>query len=519
MNHQNEPLIRAQLARLGLRWVNCIYWNENPAELMQQALERREGQLSASGTLAVKTGTHTGRSPNDKYVVRNAASSSLWQDKIQTLSPDHFERLKSDMAAHARLKSLFVQDLTAGADETYAMPTRVITEHAWQALFIRNLLRSTSKAEPQLTILCLPSFKADTTRHGTRCDVVIAIDLAQKLVLIGGTHYAGEIKKAVFTVMNHILPERGVLPMHCAANVDDHGKLALFFGLSGTGKTTLSADHARKLIGDDEHGWSSHGVFNIEGGCYAKAINLSAEREPEIFAAAHHFGTVLENVVMDDQANPDFNDVSLTQNTRIAYPLSSLNNVEASGRGAAPSAIIMLTCDAFGVLPPIASLSPERAMDMFMAGYTAKVAGTESGVREPEATFSACFGAPFLTRHPQVYGDMLRRLMIANKVPCYLINTGWSGGAYGVGQRISLSVTRKLVTHALSGAVDAAPQRHDAMFGLSVPTRLPGIPPNLLNPRDAWADGEAYDATAQRLKTQFDQVIESFAQAERLAAE
>lgn len=525
MNALNEPVIRAQLAKIGLRWGNCISWNAGVAELYQAALERGEAQVAEGGALAVTTGAHTGRSPKDKYIVRNGASeASVWWDNVAALTPGQFSQIKADMLAHARLKSLFVQDLVAGADKSHSLAVRVITEHAWQSLFIRNLLIVPEEAheqEPGLTIICLPSFKADPTRHGTRSDVVIALDLAQRLVLIGGTHYAGEIKKAVFTVMNHILPERGVLPMHCSANVGAKGDTAIFFGLSGTGKTTLSADPARSLIGDDEHGWSDTGVFNIEGGCYAKAINLSATAEPQIFAAAHRFGSVLENVVLNEAHRPCFGDGSVTENTRVAYDMAAIGNAKADGKAGRPKTIIMLTADAFGVLPPLARLTPEQAMEHFMMGYTAKLAGTERGVKEPQATFSTCFGAPFLTRHPSVYGAMLKQLIKTHKVNCFLVNTGWSGGAYGVGHRMPLAITRRLVDAALSGELAMAPWVKEEAFGLSIPAFVQGVPDAVLNPRSAWADTRAYDRQAAELAAQFREQAAKFklSAGERMAAE
>lgn len=526
MNALNEPVIRAELAKIGLRWANCISWNAGVAELYQQALERGEARVSEGGALSVMTGAHTGRSPKDKFIVRNAASAdSVWWDNTAALSQNQFDQIKTDMLAHARLKSLFVQDLHAGADPAHRLETRVITEFAWQALFIRNLLivpNTDFAAAPGLTILCLPSFKADPARHGTRSDVVIALDLAQRLVLIGGTHYAGEIKKSVFTVMNHILPEQAVLPMHCSANIGAMGDTAVFFGLSGTGKTTLSTDPERALIGDDEHGWSPSGVFNIEGGCYAKAINLSAAAEPQIHAAAHRFGSVLENVTIDEDHKPHFDDNSVTENTRVAYDMSAIPGAKADGCGTIPKTIIMLTADAFGVLPPVARLTPEQAMEHFMAGYTAKVAGTERGVKEPQATFSACFGAPFLTRHPAEYGAMLKDLIARHKVSCYLVNTGWTGGAYGVGKRIPLDVTRKIVRAALSGALQEGATRTDPHFGLAVPVRIAGVPENMLDPAKGWADAEAYDAAARKLVAMFADNAKRFAgvpEAPRHAAE
>jgi phosphoenolpyruvate carboxykinase (ATP) len=525
VNNLLDPVIRAQLAVLGLRWANCISWNAVDAVLYQEAIARGEADVTATGGLCVNTGAHTGRSPKDKFIVLNAASDdTVWWDANQPLEQGRFDTLKADMLAHARLKSLFVQDLLAGADTAHQLETRVITEHAWQALFIRHLLIKPAQDQaftPKLTIICLPSFQADPTRHGTRSGVVIAMDLRAGLVLIGGTHYAGEIKKAVFTVMNHRLPLAGVLPMHCAANVGASGDTALFFGLSGTGKTTLSTDHTRMLVGDDEHGWSADGVFNIEGGCYAKAIRLSPESEPGIHAAASSWGVVLENVDVDaDTRIADFNSVSRTENTRVAYPLAAIANASRTGRSAHPKAIIMLSADAFGVLPPIAKLTDTQAMYHFMSGYTAKVAGTERGVTEPQATFSTCFGAPFLTHHPRVYADRLKCLMETHKVPCYLVNTGWSGGSYGEGTRMPLAVTRALVTAALSGEVAKADMRRDENFGFLVPKAVTGVDAKLLNPATTWRDSKAYDQAARKLVDLFDLNFEKFSEsAKRLAAE
>jgi phosphoenolpyruvate carboxykinase (ATP) len=520
-----DPVIRAQLAILGLRWANCISWNAADAVLFQSALERGEAEVTATGGLAVKTGNHTGRSPKDKYIVHNAASeTTVWWDNNQALEQSKFDQLKADMLAHARLKSLFVQDLLAGAEAAHALETRIITEHAWQALYIRHLLikPEASKAfTPKLTIIALPSFKADTARHGTRSSTVIAMDLKSGLVLIGGTEYAGEIKKSVFTMLNFVLPQQNVLPMHCSANVGKRGDTAIFFGLSGTGKTTLSTDPDRGLIGDDEHGWSENGIFNFEGGCYAKAINLSPIHEPEIHGAASRFATVLENVVIDpDTRQPDFADKSLTENTRLAYPLSAIANARPTARGPHPKAIIMLTADAFGVLPPLAKLTEAQAMYHFMSGYTAKVAGTERGIKEPEATFSACFGAPFLPRHPSVYGDMLQQLMKQHNVSCYLINTGWTGGGYGVGSRFPLAVTRNLLKAALSGAINTTDMRRDERFGFLVPKAVENVDATLLNPRNTWADTTAYDLAADKLLALFNENFKRFEHIEnRIAAE
>jgi phosphoenolpyruvate carboxykinase (ATP) len=518
MDHNNQ-IIRAELARIGLRWANCISWNEDEAVLFQEALDRNEGKATATGALAVTTGEHTGRSPKDKYIVRDDTTEhSVWWDNNQAMTRAGFDALKTDMMAHARLKSLFVQDLIAGADRAHELPVRVVTEFAWHALFIRHLLRkpSTEHFAADLTIINLPSFKADPQRHGTRSGTVIAFDLKNRLVLIAGTQYAGETKKAVFTVMNYLLPIQGVLPMHCSANVDAEGSSTIFFGLSGTGKTTLSTDPARALIGDDEHGWSDQGIFNIEGGCYAKVINLSAENEPEIYQASQRQHTVLENVVLDEATGTvNFADASLTENTRAAYGLDSITNADRTGKASVPKAIIMLTADAFGVLPPIAKLTPEQAMEHFLSGYTAKVAGTEAGVKEPQATFSAGFGAPFLPRHPSVYGEMLRKLIARHNVPVYLVNTGWTGGAYGMGQRIAIKATRRLVNAALSGELEKAEMRIDPNFRLAVPVAVEGVDATLLDPKKTWKDGSAYDAAARQLVSLFAENARKFAQPER----
>jgi phosphoenolpyruvate carboxykinase (ATP) len=514
MTDLNEPIIRAQLARIGLTWVNCISWNAEAYSLYAAALERGEAKAAKGGALVVSTGAHTGRSPKDKYIVRDGTTeNAVWWDNAGAMSPAQFAVLKADFLAHARLKTLFVQDLIGGADPLHELPTRVVTEKAWHALFMRHLLIEPLDTEdfvPELTIINLPSFKADPRKHGTRSQTVIAMDLTQGLVLIGGTEYAGEMKKSVFTVLNYELPQVSVLPMHCAANSGKGGDVAVFFGLSGTGKTTLSADPDRMLIGDDEHGWSSTGVFNFEGGCYAKVINLTPSAEPAIYAAATAPGTVLENVVLEQSGEIDFSDCSLTENTRAAYPLAAIANAVKSGRGGIPTSIIMLTADAFGVLPPIAKLNPDEAMFHFMSGYTAKLAGTENGITEPQATFSACFGAPFLPRHPSVYGALLRDLMAEHNVKCYLVNTGWSGGGYGTGSRMPLEVTRRLVTAALDGEVDKAPMRLDENFGFAVPTAIAGVAPAVLNPRETWPDRQAYDRAARKLAQLFDANFQKF---------
>ncbi|MDQ1187479.1 phosphoenolpyruvate carboxykinase [Agrobacterium larrymoorei] len=497
------------VSALGLGDAAVVHYNLIESELYEESIRNGEADLTVDGALRAVTGQHTGRSPKDKFVVRDAnTENTIWWDNNKPLSPEHFEILHKDMLAHAAGKTLYVQDLVGGADEENALPTRVVTELAWHGLFIRNLLIRPAREKlgsfkQKLTIINLPSFKADPARHGVRTETVIACDLTKGIVLIGGTSYAGENKKSVFTVLNYLLPAKGVMPMHCSANVGPDGDAAVFFGLSGTGKTTLSADPARTLIGDDEHGWGEDGIFNFEGGCYAKAIKLSAEAEPEIYAATRRFGTVLENVVLDENRVPDFNDNSLTENTRSAYPLHFIPNASKTGLAGHPKTIIMLTADAFGVLPPIARLTPEQAMYHFLSGYTAKVAGTEKGVTEPEATFSTCFGAPFMPRHPTEYGNLLRDLIAQHGVDCWLVNTGWTGGAYGIGKRMPIKATRALLTAALTGELKNAQFRTDANFGFAVPTSLEGIDNSILDPRSTWADGTAYDAQAKKLVNMF----------------
>jgi phosphoenolpyruvate carboxykinase (ATP) len=486
--------------------------NLEPKTLLQYAVQNREGVLTADGVLAVTTGAHTGRSPKDKFIVRDALTVDQvgWQNNSE-LSKESFDLLFEDMLAHASAKLLFVQDLAAGADPQNRIDVKVITEFAWHSLFIRNLLIRTDAKEHKsfdtnLTIINLPSFKANPSRHSCRSETIIAFDFTRRIVLIAGTEYAGEMKKAVFTYLNFILPAKGVFPMHCAANVDKDGNAALFFGLSGTGKTTLSADPLRTLIGDDEHGWSDDGIFNFEGGCYAKTIRLSAENEPEIFSATKRSGAVLENVVVDTRTGkPDFDNVSLTENGRIAYPIDFISNASSTSRASHPKNVVLLTCDAFGVLPPIARLNVDQAVDQFLAGYTSKVAGTERGIKEPQATFSACFGAPFMPRDPKVYGNLLRRLIQLHSATCWLLNTGWTGGPYGVGQRMPLRTTRLLLAAALDGSLDHASFRTDPVFGFEVPKTLPGITPALLKPRNSWASATDYDIAAQKLLNLFDQ--------------
>jgi len=509
---------RCGVDELGLLTSGTVHYNLEAAALYEEAIRRGEARLSADGALVAYTGQHTGRSPKDKFIVRDEATAPhVWWDNNAPMSRAHFDTLLDDFRRHAEDKDLFVQDLVGGADEAQKLPTRVVTEFAWHSLFIRNLLIRPA-AEwltdfvPAMTIIDLPSFRADPARHGTRTETVIAVDFSRMIVLIGGTSYAGEMKKSVFTALNYLLPARDVMPMHCSANVGPDGDAAVFFGLSGTGKTTLSADASRTLIGDDEHGWGPDGIFNFEGGCYAKTIRLSAEAEPEIFATTRRFGTVLENVMLDERRVPDFDDGTLTENTRCAYPLDFIPNASKSGRAGHPRNIVMLTADAFGVMPPIAKLTPAQAMYHFLSGYTAKVAGTEKGVKEPEATFSTCFGAPFMPRHPSEYGNLLRSLIAGHDVDCWLVNTGWTGGAFGTGKRMPIKATRALLAAALDGSLNKAEFRTDANFGFAVPVAVPGVDTAILDPRETWSDKAAYDRQARRIVGMFIDNFEKFEQ-------
>ena len=490
----------------GLKDLRRISYNLEAPRLVEETIRRGEAAIAKGGALCAETGAHTGRSPNDKYIVRDVLTDqTVWWDNNNAMTPRAFDTLYADMLAHAKGMELFAQDLYGGAEPAHRVNVRVFTEFAWHSLFIRNLLIRPSSEElakftADLTILDLPSFKADPARHGCRTQTVIAMDFSRKIVLIGGTSYAGEMKKSVFTYLNFVLPESGVMPMHCSANAGPGGDSALFFGLSGTGKTTLSADASRTLIGDDEHGWSPRGIFNFEGGCYAKAIKLSREAEPEIYGTSERFGTIMENVVLDPLTRmPDFNDGSKTENTRIAYPLDFIPNASASGRAGHPKNVVMLTCDAFGVLPPIAKLDAAQAMYHFLSGYTAKVAGTETGVSEPQATFSTCFGAPFMPRNASVYGNLLRDFIAKHQVDCWLVNTGWTGGKYGIGRRMPIRVTRRLLAAALDGSLSKVSFRTDPYFGISVPCDVPGLEEDLLDPAKTWADQTDFEATALKL--------------------
>jgi phosphoenolpyruvate carboxykinase (ATP) len=507
------------LSYQGIDTPAVLHWNLGPAMLVEEALKRGEGLLAQDGPLVVRTGKHTGRSAQDKFIVRDAETeSTIWWDNNASIAPEHFAALKEDfLAALGDRKELFVQDLYGGSQPEHRVRVRVINELAWHSLFIRTLLvrpgaEELAGFEPEFTILDLPSFRADPARHGTRSETVIAVNLTEKLILIGGTAYAGEMKKSVFGILNYLLPPEGVMPMHCSANIGPKGDTAVFFGLSGTGKTTLSADASRTLIGDDEHGWSDTAVFNFEGGCYAKMIRLSPEAEPEIYATTKRFGTVLENVVMDEDTRIlDLDDSSLAENTRGAYPIHFIPNCSAENMGPVPKNVVFLTADAFGVLPPIARLTPEQAMYHFLSGYTAKVAGTEIGVTEPEATFSTCFGAPFMPRFPWVYGNLLKERIAKGGVHCWLVNTGWTGGKYGVGSRMPIKATRALLNAALDGSLQGVEFRKDPNFGFDVPVSVPGVDGAILNPRDTWADKADYDATAARLVTLFTENFAKFA--------
>lgn len=499
--------------------------NANAPALVAAAVAAGGPVLTAHGAVSVETGAFTGRSPKDKFIVRDALTeTSVWWDNAGAISPTQFDLLLADAVAHLAGRAIYRQDLLAGADPRHQYAVTVLSPSAWHALFIRNLLIrpgedvAQGEAAMPVTIVHAPHFKADPARHGSRTETVIALDMSRNVVVIAGTLYAGEIKKSVFSLFNFHAPRHDVLPMHCSANLGSEGEAALFFGLSGTGKTTLSTDPNRPLIGDDEHGWGRDGVFNLEGGCYAKTVNLSATAEPEIFAATRQFGTVLENVVLDGASVPVFTDTSRTENTRAAYPLTVLPSVAPGGTGKTPKTVVFLTADAFGVLPPLARLTPEQAVYHFLSGYTAKVAGTERGVTEPQATFSACFGAPFMPLHPTVYGDMLAERLASSGAQAWLLNTGWTGGGYGMGKRIDIASTRRLLTAALDGSLDTAEFRLDPLFGFEVPVGVPGVDARLLDPRQTWADGDAYDAQATKLVGLFRKNFEKFGPAANAAA-
>jgi phosphoenolpyruvate carboxykinase (ATP) len=513
------PLMSAQsLKDQGLTPSGTVHYNLVPAELFGHAARRSEGEFADMGPFVAVTKPHTGRSPNDKFLIREATTEQDvdWGKVNKPLDAAHFDTLLADVQGYlSAQQELFIQDLYCGADPRYRLSVRYVSPNAWQMAFVRNMfIRPTADDlqgfAPNFTVLHAPEFQADPAKHGTRTGTFIVLHLVKRMILIGGTRYAGELKKAMFTVMNYLLPKQGVLSMHCSANIGAAGDTALFFGLSGTGKTTLSADPDRGLIGDDEHGWTDEGVFNFEGGCYAKAINLSAEGEPDIYRTTQMFGTILENVVLDEQKQVKFADQSITENTRASYPLHYIRNHVAGGRGGHPKHVVFLAADAFGVLPPVARLTPEQAMYYFLSGYTAKLAGTERGVTEPQATFSACFGAVFMVWHATKYAHLLGERLRQHGSRVWLVNTGWSGGPYGVGQRMKLSYTRAMVRAALDGHLDTVETTTDPVFGLHVPKAVAGVPSEVLNPRSTWTNPADYDAQAKKLAEMFRKNFEQF---------
>ena len=515
--HLGRKNTSVELDEVGIKSPARVYWNLNTPELYEEVVRRSEGALSNHGAILVDTGEFTGRAAKDKAIVREPGSEDkvFWGDVNKDFPQEKFNALKERMMAHAKGRDLFVQDTFVGADQQYRLPIRVVNELAWHSLFARTMFISdpsqTQPHKPEFTIINFPSFQADPQRDGTRSPTFILMDFSQRLVLIAGTAYAGETKKSAFTIMNYLLPQRGVMSMHCSANVGAAGDVAIFFGLSGTGKTTLSADPERRLIGDDEHGWSDNGVFNFEGGCYAKVIKLSAEAEPDIYRTTKMFGTLLENVVYDPVTRViDLDDPRKTENTRASYPLTSIDNIVPEGHAGHPRSIIMLTADAFGVLPPVARLTHEQAMYHFLSGYTAKVAGTEKGIKEPEATFSTCFGAPFMVLHPGVYADLLGKQMDAHQSACWLVNTGWSGGPYGVGQRMKISYTRAMIRAILNGSLAQTATTPDPIFGVGIPVSCPDVPSEVLQPRNTWTDKDAYDRQARDLARRFNENFKKY---------
>lgn len=504
----------------GMTNVNTAFWSLPSSMLAEQIVQRREGLMAHLGAVVVRTGMHTGRSANDKFIVRGGESEEKiwWGDVNRAFDGEAFARLHQRVTAYFQGKDVFIQDAAAGAHPAYRMPIRVVTENAWHSLFARNLFitlpdKSLPAHVPDFTILHAPGLHAIPELDGTHSEAFVILNFERRLILIGGTSYAGEIKKAIFTVLNFILPQKKVLSMHCSANVGRQGDVALFFGLSGTGKTTLSSDVTRRLVGDDEHGWGDEGIFNFEGGCYAKTIRLKAEDEPIIWEATRYFGTILENVALNTETRrPDFDDGSFTENTRAAYPLSAVDNHVPEGRAGHPNNIFFLTADAFGVIPPISKLTPEQAMYYFLSGYTSKLAGTEKGLgKDPEATFSECFGAPFLPLHPTQYAELLREKLAKHKLNVWLINTGWTGGPYGVGERIRLGYTRAMVRAALEGVLEGTPTKQDQHFALHVPESCPEVPDEVLDIRSTWADAAAYDEAARSLAQSFTKNFQIFA--------
>jgi len=502
----------------GLGKLERAHWNLGAPGLLEHALRRSEGQLTKHGAFIALTGEHTGRSPNDRFVVDEPTTTDdiWWGDVNKPISVQHFDQLHAKMLAHLSANEVFVQNCYAGADPANRLKVRVVTENAWHSLFARNMFiqppdDDLDGFEPEFTVLQAPSLTADPATDGTTSPTFIVVNLAKQIILVGGSAYAGEIKKSIFSIMNYLMPARGILPMHCSANIGPDGDAAIFFGLSGTGKTTLSADSSRTLIGDDEHGWGPNGLFNFEGGCYAKTINLTHEAEPEIYDLCHTFGSIIENVTMDpDTRELDFFDSTHSENGRVSYEIAKVPNASATGMGDHPKNIIMLTCDAFGVLPPISQLTPDQAMYHFLSGYTAKVAGTERGLKEPAATFSTCFGAPFMPRHPTVYAELLGNNMAQQGAKCWLVNTGWSGGGYGVGERMKIAYTRAMVNAALDGSLGDVAVTPDPNFGVLVPQACPDVPVEVLNPRNTWSDGGAYDTQARDLTQRFEGNFKQF---------
>ncbi|GBD86578.1 phosphoenolpyruvate carboxykinase [ATP] [bacterium BMS3Abin03] len=510
-----------ELEQLGIKNIREVFYNFGTPALYEQVIRRREGLLAHLGPIVVKTGYHTGRSPEDKFLVKESTSEkNIWWGNVnKSINEEKFNRLYAKMMAYIQGKDLYVEDCFACSDPKYRLSIRVITETAWHNLFARNMFRRYENRQellennPEFNIIHLPNFHADPSMDSTNSEVFIMLNFGKKLIIIGGTSYAGEIKKSIFTVLNYVLPLKDVMSMHCSANVGEKGDVAIFFGLSGTGKTTLSADPKRKLIGDDEHGWSEDGVFNFEGGCYAKVIRLSEEAEPDIYECTRKFGTILENVQIDAQTRRlDLDDDTFTENTRAAYPLTHIPNIVPEGRAGHPENIIMLTADAFGVLPPISKLTTEQAMYHFISGYTAKVAGTEKGVTEPKATFSTCFGAPFMVHHPSVYAKLLGDKIKAHNVKCWLVNTGWTGGPYGVGKRMKIQHTRAMLHAALTGKLDDVETFTDPFFNLNIPVSCEGVPADVLNPRNTWEDKNAYDETAKKLANMFNDNFKEYAE-------
>lgn len=518
MNEFGKKAKNADLASVGLENVGVAYWNLSPAELVEETILKGQGVLTNTGALAIETGEFTGRSPKDRFIVKDATTEDAvwWGDINIPFTPEKFDALKNRINAYLGNREVYVRDAFAGADENYRLSLRVINEFPWSNMFASNMfLRPTdheiANFEPEWTIINAPGFMADPEIDGTRQHNFAVINFTDKMIIIGGTGYTGEIKKGIFSVLNFILPhEKNVLSMHCSANIGKKGDTAVFFGLSGTGKTTLSSDPNRALIGDDEHGWTEEGVFNFEGGCYAKTINLSKEKEPQIYNAIK-FGAILENIgFKDSSSEPDYDDSTITQNTRVSYPIDHIDNAIEPSKGGIPKNIFFLTCDAFGVLPPISKLSKGQAMYHFISGYTAKVAGTEAGITEPVTAFSACFGAPFLPLHPTKYAEMLGKKMTENDVNVWLVNTGWTGGAYGTGERMSLKHTRRMITAALEGELDNVSYETQEIFGLEIPTSCPEVPAEILNPKNTWTDKSAYDKKASELAEAFNENFKQF---------